>query len=112
MVAGAHVALLDLCATGFARRAAGVEAGPIAVGSYAALRCADIAVHAWDLARATGQDDALDGRVVERALVPYVRWAQGIGASDRFAAPAAAHDGDSRQGALLRPLGRGPQWPP
>ncbi|GAB3484267.1 TIGR03086 family metal-binding protein [Nocardiopsis coralliicola] len=87
-------------------------AGRIAAGRYAALRGADIAVHAWDLARATGQNAALDGRVVEGALVPYVRWVQGIGASAEFAAPAEASNQDSRQRALLRSLGRDPRWQP
>lgn len=31
------------------------------------LLCADTLVHTWDLARATGQDEQLDGEAVERA---------------------------------------------
>jgi uncharacterized protein (TIGR03086 family) len=37
---------------------------------YVMQLTADLAIHGWDLARATGQDDALDGEVVE-LLLPW-----------------------------------------
>ena len=84
----------------------GSLAAPVAVGA-AAL---DAAVHAWDIAVATGQpspvDSALAGRLHEVAL-QIVEPLRGFAYADAL----SGDDGDALD-ALLRHLGRDPHWAP
>src|SRR5829696_1656619 len=50
-------------------------------------RIMDLALHAWDIADATGDDDELDPRLVEVALKIYRSYGQGLMANGQ-AAPA------------------------
>jgi uncharacterized protein (TIGR03086 family) len=43
-------------------------AGPMPGATYASINTLDTLVHAWDLARATGQDDALPDALAEHVL--------------------------------------------
>lgn len=83
-------------------------AGRITAREFAVYRCADIVVHAWDLARAIGSDDTIDPDLVEGVLAPYVRWVQTLDAADVFASALPNVGGESRQDGLLRQLGRTP----
>ena len=46
-----------------------LQRGPTPAGQYILEMTADLTVHAWDLARATGEDTELDGDLVTAALV-------------------------------------------
>ena len=46
-----------------------LERGPVPATQYILEMTADLTVHAWDLARATGGDTELDGELVTAALV-------------------------------------------
>lgn len=80
---------------------------------FGVAACAlDAAVHAWDIAVATGQPSPLSASVaaqltpVARAIVEPLR------AYGSYAAALAPVDGDDPAGALLRFLGRDPAWTP
>jgi uncharacterized protein (TIGR03086 family) len=71
---------------------------------------ADALVHAWDLARATGQDEALPAEVVEGCA----RWFDGVEEAYRAAGaigPAVVIDGADPASALLGRFGRNPAPP-
>jgi uncharacterized protein (TIGR03086 family) len=74
-----------------------------------AMKVLDVAVHAWDLARAVGADETLDDEVVALASAEGLPLVLGAGTA-AFAGP----DGDLPMGAspqdrLLHQLGRHPQ---
>jgi uncharacterized protein (TIGR03086 family) len=87
--------------------------GPLPFRLAAAAAAMDAAVHAWDIAVATGQDaplaeDVAEGiRPVATALVDRLRDAYGVFAPAR---EVAADEG--RAAALLAFLGRDPHWTP
>ncbi|KOX07906.1 TIGR03086 family metal-binding protein [Nocardiopsis sp. NRRL B-16309] len=66
----------------------------------------DLAVHAWDLARAVGADERLDPGLVAELRV----WTgdRPLGPAPMFEAPAAVPDGASPQDRLLALTGRTP----
>jgi len=68
----------------------------------------DFAIHAWDLARATGQDETLDPGVVA-LLLP---WAEAhsdlLASSGMFGSPAELPPGASDEHRLLALVGRRP----
>ncbi|MBK1787398.1 TIGR03086 family metal-binding protein [Prauserella cavernicola] len=73
---------------------------------FALYRAGDIAVHAWDLARATGTVEALDHELVAVVLTTYLPWVTALGPNDQF---DPGHDpGGSPQERLLTALGRRP----
>jgi uncharacterized protein (TIGR03086 family) len=75
------------------------------------MRVVDLAVHAWDLARALGVDDRLDPDLATHAL-QYAPLISAGRAAGSFAAPAgAAPDGSSSQHQLLHLCGRRPLTP-
>jgi uncharacterized protein (TIGR03086 family) len=73
---------------------------------YVTQLAADLAVHGWDLARATGQDDTID----PDAVVLLLGWAEAnaglLAGSGMFASPIEAGPGESDQVRLLGLLGR------
>ncbi|MCX5007847.1 TIGR03086 family metal-binding protein [Streptomyces sp. NBC_00638] len=87
--------------------------GPLPFRVAAAAGAMDAAVHAWDIAVATGQESPLDddlaagiGLAADR-LADHLRNAFGV-----FAAAREVPDGAGRAEALLAFLGRDPQWTP
>jgi uncharacterized protein (TIGR03086 family) len=71
---------------------------------------ADALVHAWDLARATGQDETLPAEVVDGCA----RWFDGVEEAYRAAGaigPAVVVDGADPASALLGRFGRNPVRP-
>ncbi|WP_145986130.1 MULTISPECIES: TIGR03086 family metal-binding protein [unclassified Pseudonocardia] len=83
-------------------------AGRITAREFAIYRCADIVVHAWDLARTIGATDTIDPELVEQVLAPYVGWVQTLDTAGVFAPALTGVGGESRQDDLLRRLGRSP----
>ncbi|MCD9874420.1 TIGR03086 family metal-binding protein [Streptomyces guryensis] len=87
--------------------------GPMPVPLAAAAAAMDAAVHAWDIAVATGQDRPLAGELAEgiwpavQRLVDHLRDAYQVFAPARE--PAPDHD---RAEVLLAFLGRDPHWSP
>ncbi|MET8101386.1 TIGR03086 family metal-binding protein [Streptomyces sp. NPDC005236] len=87
--------------------------GPLPFRVAAAAAAMDAAVHAWDIAVATGQasplDDALAGgvRLAADRLADHLRDAFGV-----FAAAREVPEGAGRAEALLAFLGRDPHWAP
>jgi uncharacterized protein (TIGR03086 family) len=120
-IAGSPVALAEdamrAAAGAWATIAAGTEAVavPVPPGSLPAEvgagACAlDAAVHAWDIAVATGQGSPLTAELavvlvdVARQIVEPLR------AYGAYAAALPAQDGDDEVATLLRYLGRNPAW--
>ncbi|MET8159645.1 TIGR03086 family metal-binding protein [Sphaerisporangium sp. NPDC005289] len=107
---------LEVAAQGFATVAPGAEAVPtplpqgalpaeVAVGA-AAL---DAAVHAWDIAVATGRPSPLDAELSER-LLPVARVLAEPLRGFAYAPALDPHPADDATAELLRYLGRDPQW--
>ena len=96
------------------RRGRGAHAaahGPDA-GALAAAACAlDAAVHAWDLAVATGQESPLTPELA-RGLLPAAEAIADPLRGFAFDAALPAEPGDGDVETLLRHLGRNPAWQP
>ena len=81
--------------------------GEMPVERMIGMAVGDLAIHTWDLAKATGQDTALDEAVVE-FLHPLMEGVSKRGPSPAFAAPVAVPDDAPRQDRLLGFTGREP----
>jgi uncharacterized protein (TIGR03086 family) len=80
--------------------------------ALAAGACAlDAAVHAWDVAVATGQPTPLTAALAEE-LMPAARATAEPLRGFAYAPALPAQDGDDAAAALLRYLGRDPRWSP
>ncbi|MEV4940236.1 TIGR03086 family metal-binding protein [Streptomyces zaomyceticus] len=85
--------------------------GPMPAGTGAAAAALDAGLHAWDIARATGQDLPLTEEMAEglediaSKLVDFVRDSFG-----KYAPPVAVPEGASRAERLLAFTGRDPHW--
>jgi uncharacterized protein (TIGR03086 family) len=83
---------------------------PTMAPELAAAACAlDAAIHAWDVAVATGQPSPLTGDLVTQ-LDPAARATAEPLRGFAYAAALPAHPGDDPVAALLRYLGRDPHW--
>jgi uncharacterized protein (TIGR03086 family) len=81
--------------------------GPASATDYALELTADLTVHAWDLARATGGDTELDGELVTAALLVGERLPED-GVPGMFGAPVDTSPAASPQQRLLARFGRRP----
>jgi len=80
--------------------------------ALAAAACAlDAAVHAWDVAVATGQPSPLSVELAEQ-LLPAARATADPLRGFAYAAALPAEPGDDAVATLLRHLGRDPGWTP
>ncbi|SEG91565.1 TIGR03086 family protein [Actinacidiphila yanglinensis] len=85
--------------------------GPMPAGVGAAAAALDAGIHAWDIARATGQDLPLAEDMAEALediasrLVDFVRDSFG-----KYAPPVAVPEGANRAERLLAFTGRDPHW--
>jgi len=79
--------------------------GPTPAWEYVDELTADLTVHSWDLAHATGGDEELDPALV-RAAEGMAARLPGDGVPGLFAPPVAVPDGASPQHRLLARLGR------
>ncbi|SDP47399.1 TIGR03086 family protein [Pedococcus dokdonensis] len=83
---------------------------PTLRADLAAAACAlDAAVHAWDVAVATGQPSPLTDELAA-ALEPGARTVVEPLRGFAYAAPLAPEAGEGPAAALLRYLGRDPEW--
>lgn len=72
----------------------------------------DLFAHGWDLARATGQDDALDEEVAAGTLAAMRPNSEMLQASGQFGPPQPVADGAPMGEQLMAFLGRDPNWRP
>jgi uncharacterized protein (TIGR03086 family) len=71
---------------------------------------ADVFMHTWDLARATGQDDRLDPDFCAQLLGGMEQMEEAIRASGQFGSRVEVPDGVDTQTRLLGFIGRNPFW--
>lgn len=87
--------------------------GPMPLPFAAATAAMDAAVHAWDIAAATGQNRPLGADLAEGIWPAADRLVDQLRDSYRVFAPAVeVKDGYDRAEALLAFLGRDPHWTP
>ncbi|NRQ48758.1 TIGR03086 family metal-binding protein [Aeromicrobium stalagmiti] len=73
---------------------------------------ADVFMHTWDLARATGQDDTLDAGFCEALLSGMTPIEELLRGSGQYGPAVAVPDGAPVQDRLLGFIGRDPAWRP
>ena len=73
---------------------------------------ADVFMHTWDLARATGQDDRLDPEFCAQMLAGMEPMAEVIYSSGQYGPPVPVPADADAQTRLLGFIGRDPQWRP
>jgi uncharacterized protein (TIGR03086 family) len=73
---------------------------------------ADVFMHTWDLARATGQDDRLDPAFCEELLSGMEPVEDLMRGSGQYGAPVPVPDDAPVQDRLLGFIGRDPAWQP
>ncbi len=83
--------------------------GPLAAEVGAAAAGLDAAVHAWDVAVATGQPSPLDDELSASLLEAAQNFVEPLRAF-AYAPALPAEPGDTATDALLRYLGRDPKW--
>ena len=72
---------------------------------------ADVFMHTWDLARATGQDDRLDPGFCAQLLGGMEQMEQVIRSSGQYGPRVEVPAGADTQTRLLGFIGRDPYWP-
>ncbi|MFJ9821086.1 TIGR03086 family metal-binding protein [Streptomyces sp. NPDC101151] len=96
-----------LCDPVRARAVLGEEFGSLSFEEFVKrMACADTLIHTWDLARATGQDEALDAEAVALATVMLLPEDADIRSPRAFGAKIASVAGADAQTGLLNFLGR------
>jgi uncharacterized protein (TIGR03086 family) len=70
----------------------------------------DAAVHAWDIAKATGQAQPLSEKAATAILLAAKQIVEPLRAWGAYAAALEPQEGDDAVAALLRYLGRDPEW--
>jgi uncharacterized protein (TIGR03086 family) len=76
------------------------------------LYTADVFMHTWDLARATGQDDRLDPDFCAQMLAGMEPMDQLIRSSGQYGPRVPVKDDADAQTRLLGFIGRDPEWTP
>jgi uncharacterized protein (TIGR03086 family) len=93
---------------GALERGVGLSYGETTVAAYCAQMTADMIVHAWDLSRAIGADDALPEPLVGFAAGEVAPYAAELAGSGMFAPAVEPPEGADPQTKLLCLLGRRP----
>lgn len=75
---------------------------------YLTEQVSDVVIHTWDLARAIGDDDALDERLVEAVWSVFAPQRETLRASGLYAAPVPLAEDAPLQYQLLALTGRDP----
>ena len=78
----------------------------VPVSDYLREQTSDVAIHAWDLARATGADEALDPTLVEAVWTVFEPLKDTLSASGLYALPVELPDDSPLQSRLLALTGR------
>ena len=73
---------------------------------------ADVFMHTWDLARATGQDDRLDSGFCADLLAGMEQLEEVIRSSGQYGARVPVKDDADAQTKMLGFIGRDPDWTP
>ncbi|MEU6705498.1 TIGR03086 family metal-binding protein [Streptomyces wuyuanensis] len=93
---------------GALERGVGLSFGESTVAAYCAQMTADMIVHAWDLSRAIGADDALPDALVGFAAGEVAPYAAELAGSGMFAPAVEPPEDADPQTRLLCLLGRRP----
>lgn len=78
----------------------------VSVADYLREQTSDVAIHAWDLARATGADENLDPALVEAVWTVFDPQKETLSASGLYALPVKLPDDAPLQSRLLAVTGR------
>jgi uncharacterized protein (TIGR03086 family) len=78
----------------------------VPVAEYLREQTSDVAIHAWDLARATGADETLDPLLVEAVWTVFEPQKDTLVASGLYASPVELADDAPLQSRLLAMTGR------
>ena len=78
----------------------------VTVADYLREQTSDVAIHAWDLARATGADETLDPTLVEAVWTVFEPQKATLVASGLYASPVELPDDAPLQSRLLAITGR------
>jgi uncharacterized protein (TIGR03086 family) len=78
----------------------------VSVADYLREQTSDVTIHAWDLARATGADEALDPALVEAVWTVFEPQTDALSASGLYALPVELPDDAPLQSRLLAVTGR------
>jgi uncharacterized protein (TIGR03086 family) len=84
--------------------------GAMDADDAAAAAALDIAVHAWDIAVATGQPSPLPAELAAQLMPVATAIVEPLRAYGVYAAALAPEPGDDAAATLLRYLGRDPAW--
>jgi uncharacterized protein (TIGR03086 family) len=84
--------------------------GPMDADAAAAAAALDIAVHAWDIAVATGLPAPLPAELAAQLMPVATSIVEPLRAYGVYAAALAPEPGDDAAAILLRYLGRNPGW--
>lgn len=104
-------ALLD--GPGAAQQVDDPRMGTWAVGDLVnQIYTADVFMHTWDLARATGQDDTLDAETCAAMLAGMEQMEDAIRGSGQYGARVDVPADADAQTRLLGFIGRDPRWTP
>ena len=71
---------------------------------------ADVFMHTWDLARATGQDDGLDPEYCAALLEGMIPYEEAMRGSGQYGPPVPVPDDAPVQDRMLGFIGRDPTW--
>lgn len=83
----------------------------VPVIDYLREQTSDVAIHAWDLARATGADETLDTALVEAVWTVFEPQKDALSASGLYALPVELADDAPLQSRLLAVTGRDDRKP-
>jgi uncharacterized protein (TIGR03086 family) len=89
-----------------------VSFGDISAEEYVSQLVCDHVIHGWDLDRAIGTDEAIDGDLVDFAYEFLSPQVDGWRAAGVFAPQVEVPTGAERQAQLLALSGRNPLWAP
>lgn len=107
--AGAATARGAFAAEGALDRQVRHPGGVMTGRQFLRMRVADLTVHAWDLARATGADETLPDELVAAALAMFEPMRERLGSMGVFGpGPEGAPEADGPQQRLLQLTGRRP----
>ena len=73
---------------------------------------ADVFMHTWDLARATGQDDTLDAEYCTELLEGMIPYEEAMRGSGQYGPAVPVPDDAPVQDRMLGFIGRDPNWRP
>ena len=113
--AQAYAAQIDRAVTAWSEpgawtRELGMMGTPTPSADVGALLVAEMVLHGWDIARATGQDFHCDGPVLAAAAEAVAANAELFRQYEGFAAPVEVAPGASELDQLLASSGRDPGW--